>query len=124
MKNVTALSVLLPRIRGSLFDREVLSEGIYPTNISFKDGTFTLRYTLLQVPGRCPYRSYCLLMRGKSRFYVELSYADGTESAISEAHFVNRILDGVILDHMELASESYNMSREEVEDAVNALYDW
>lgn len=124
MRNVTPLAVLLPRLRNSLFDKEVLSQGVYPTNLSYKDGTLLLRYTFFQLPGRAPYRAYCLLMRGKARHYVELNYADGTEEAISEAHFVNRILDGSILDRMELVEEPYTMTATEVEKAVNELYDW
>lgn len=125
MRNVTALSILLPRLRGSDFDREILSEGIYPTNISVEDGMLALRYTFRKVRGGSPFMTFCMVLHGKRRTHSKIDYTRaGMEDAISATHFVNGILECEASKDKELCRESYGFDEGELERALDELYDW
>ena len=122
MRNLTPVTILTARLRGSQFDREVLGVGIYPTALTLHPDHCLLEWHYTNQARRGLEVVFYLILKGKSKGWAMASPGSPTE-ALEEHQFVSRLLGQHLLGEELLLKRAYDYDRLTLENTFGQLYD-
>ena len=122
MRNLTPITILMSRFRGSQVALEIFQAGIYPSAMNLKPDHVILEWTYLDRARRGVDAQFFMVLKGKSKGFL-ISEGGGQVEPQPEQVFTSQLLSQHIVSEDFLVEKNYEYDRIAFDKVYKALYD-